>query len=345
MRKRDLILKLQGWVCVLGLAGIVLACLILITVVARAQSYGSDSAARAARSASPVAAAATSDIYVTYRGKNSSQIYLRTFQAAGAGEWSREWPIPKASSDVAPALCRTDRYLLLVYKGKESDRLIWRTFDGNRWSDERAVGRSKTTAPPSMALWNGTVYLAYRAHPSSQILMRTFNPNSANDWSEEVPVRGAESTAAPVLTVYAGDLLLAYKGVRDDRIYLRGFDGYQWSDAHAVPYAETTLPPAVAAVSDQPALAGQLWVAYQALNSSSVFYVVWDGYRWSKANLVPEVQTSNSPVLISTGQTLFLAYQGLGSNKVYLRQWNPRPWSEERAIPSESSTDVSAARY
>ncbi len=36
MRRLRFLLKLQGWVCVLGLAAIVLGCLVMLTVMARA---------------------------------------------------------------------------------------------------------------------------------------------------------------------------------------------------------------------------------------------------------------------------------------------------------------------
>ncbi len=36
MRRMRFLLKLQGWVCVVGLTVIVLGCLIMLTVVARA---------------------------------------------------------------------------------------------------------------------------------------------------------------------------------------------------------------------------------------------------------------------------------------------------------------------
>ena len=345
MRKRHFLMKAQGWVCVLGLAGIVLACLMLITVMARAQGYGGDRSGSPV-SASPESRSRASDLYVTYRGKNSSQIILRTFNPAGAGQWSPEWAIPKASSDVAPALLHTDRYLLIVYKDKSSGRLIWRTFDGSRWSDKREIGKSKTENPPSLALFNGTVYLAYRAYPTSRIFLRTFD---GQRWSEEYLLSVAESTAGPVLTVYANDLLLAYKGLRDNRIYVRGFDGHEWSAQHVLPHAETGLQPTMATVgqsrSNNLERDPQLWVAYQGINSSKVFYLVWDGYRWSEENKVPDVDTSSPPVLFSAGNALYLAYQGQGSSKVYLRQWNPSPWSSERPIPSESSMDVAAVRF
>jgi hypothetical protein len=177
-------------------------------------------------------------LYVLYRGREETDIYVTTFNGA---KWAGNNRISDLSdinpkTATSPALAVFNNLLYVLYRGEDEPDIYLTTFNGSKWSGNKKISDlsdidPRTETSPGVAVFNGRLYMLYRGHDSEDIYLTTHDGMSwaGNKKISDISNLSPRTSISPGVSVFNNALYVLYRGENESDIYQMTFDGTSWN--------------------------------------------------------------------------------------------------------------------
>jgi hypothetical protein len=177
---------------------------------------------------SPALAVFNNLLYVLYRGREETDIYVTTFNGV---VWSGNKRISEISgidpkTETSPAVAVFKGRLYMLYRGHDRDDIYLTTHDGMSWTGNRMISEISEISPqtdtsPAVSVLNNELFVLYRGVNKSDIYQMTFDGTSWNgnvELSQVSPI-SPKTDDFPGLVAYNTRIYMLYRGENEPDIY------------------------------------------------------------------------------------------------------------------------------
>lgn len=121
------------------------------------------------------------------------------------------------ATDKGPSLAVAENKLWIAFKGKDSDKIFYKSFDGQTWSARQDIPGVTTSHSPQLVLVQNMLFAVYHKEDASKI---AYNYLTEAGWSPQVKLQGLGISKFPgVAAGPSSPLYLAFRGEETPRIW------------------------------------------------------------------------------------------------------------------------------
>jgi len=239
---------------------------------------------------------------------------------------------------------------MLIYKGRNNDKLHTARFDGKTWYGDTSISSQlgginpMSNCNPGVAILNNTLYMIYKGWNDNALLTAWFDGAAwhGNTRIDQQPGNiNPESNYSPNLVVYQGKLYTVYKAWDGSTIHVAWFDGTAWHGNVPI----SSLAGGINPMSDyNPGMAvigDKLHIIYKDCNNNELYTAWFDGTTWHGNTPISSQpggvrpQSDYSPNLVAYNGALYTVYKHKETNELYVAWFDGTAWHGDIGINSQ----------